>query len=78
MFCHVFGRKTVVRIHLPASSRTYAYRCRDGARIGDIVRVVTPYSGVVESPVVGFGRGGWWGCLKPARVVAGPDGEVCR
>lgn len=61
-------QERVVRIPL-GLFRLYAYRVRGKVRLGTIVEVDTPIEGTVRRPVVGFGRGGYDGPLKLARIV---------
>lgn len=58
----------VIRVPLGLYGRTYAYLCR-GARMGDLVEVDAALQGAVIVPVVGFGRDGYTGPLKRARVL---------
>jgi hypothetical protein len=61
---------TVVRVSLSAyRSKLYAYRCDGTARVGDMVRVVTPLKGPMVVPVVALGRGGYMGPLKRAELI---------
>lgn len=57
-----------IRVRLGIFRRQYAYSC-PGARLGDVVRVAAPFSGVVETTVVALGRGGYHGPLKRAELV---------
>lgn len=59
----------VVRVPLGWFGRTYVYACRGPVRVGDVVQVHGAVSGDTQSVVVGFGRGGYDGPLKRARVV---------
>jgi hypothetical protein len=58
--------ETVVRVRL--GLRTYAYVCEPVA-LGTLVEVAAPISGIVVRRVVGFGRDGYTGPLKRAKVV---------
>lgn len=59
----------VVQVPLGWFGRTYAYTCRGPVRAGDVVQVHGAFSGTVQSVVVGFGRNGFDGPLKRARVI---------
>lgn len=63
------GRDVVIRVPLGFYSRTYAYACRGPVNIGALVEVDAAVQGPVVVPVVGFGRGGYSGPLKRARVL---------
>jgi hypothetical protein len=61
--------ETVVRVPLGWRGRTYAYVCGEPVALWTYVEVEAPFSGRVVVPVVGFGRGGYTGPLKRAKVV---------
>jgi hypothetical protein len=59
----------VIRVPLGVYGREYAYLCR-GAQLGDTVEVYATFQGsYVMTSVIGFGRGGYRGPLKRARVL---------
>ena len=58
-----------VVVRVPLGWRTYCYVCRENPQMGTLVEVVTPVSGATVVPVSGFGRDGYSGPLKRARIV---------
>lgn len=66
---HERRRDVVVRVPLGPYGRTYAYVAREPVGRGDFVEVEARVQGVVVVPVVGFGRQGYRGPLKRAKVI---------
>lgn len=66
---HARAGDQVIQVPLGWFGRTYAYVCRGPVRVGSVVLVHGAFSGSVQTVVVGFGRGGYDGPLKRARVI---------